>query len=103
MNVFEKYPDIDIRYEVASNEYSIYINGELVANEKGDSCPYMGSTIYESCENHVNEICAEIKRNEKSMQDEILAEVLLGQAEIIANQSAQDEVLAEMLLNSLEV
>ena len=34
---------------------------------------------------------------------DILAEILLTQMEILANQNAQDEVLAEMLLNSLEV
>lgn len=36
-------------------------------------------------------------------QEEIQAEILLNQAEIMANQSSQDEVLAEILLNSLEV
>lgn len=40
---------------------------------------------------------------DKVTQDDILAEILLTQAEILANQNAQDEVLAEMLLNSLEV
>ena len=36
-------------------------------------------------------------------ETDILAEILLCQAEILANQNAQDEVLAEMLMNSLEV
>ena len=40
---------------------------------------------------------------DKVTQDDILAEILLTQVEILANQNAQDEVLAEMLLNSLEV
>ena len=41
--------------------------------------------------------------NRPISQEEIQAEILLNQAEILANQSSQDEVLAEILLNSLEV
>lgn len=40
---------------------------------------------------------------EEITQEDILAEILLTQVEILANQNAQDEVLAEVLLNSLEV
>lgn len=36
-------------------------------------------------------------------QEEVQAEILLNQAEILTNQNSQDEVLAEILLNSLEV
>lgn len=35
-------------------------------------------------------------------QDEINAEILLNQSQIIATQNAQDEVLAEILLNSVQ-
>lgn len=35
-------------------------------------------------------------------QDEINAEILLNQAQIMETQNAQDEVLAEILLNSVQ-
>ena len=95
MNIFEKYSDMDIEYSISGDEYSIYINKELKATQKYPEFPYMGSDIEESCINHIDIICSEIKRNEPT-QEEI-------QAEILSNQSSQDEVLAELLLNSLEV
>ena len=102
MNIFEKYNDINIEYSISGDEYSIYINKELKATQKYPEFPYMGSDIEESCINHIDIICSEIKRNEPT-QEEIQAEILLNQAEILSNQSSQDEVLAELLLNSLEV
>ena len=70
-----------------------------------------GLTCEEVCIKHVDALINEIREQERKQaeldklptQEEILAEILLGQAEILANQSVQDKVLAEVLLNSLEV
>lgn len=83
--------------------YTIEVNGiieeECILNENMTiDDVYNGALVIGNCKYG-------IKTEEEYIptSDDILAEILLGQAEIIANQSAQDEVLAEMLLNSLEV
>ena len=102
MDIFDKYNDMDIELNINGDEYSIVINGDIVAKQKYPNFPYMGNDIEESCINHANMICAAIKRQAPT-QEEIQAEILLNQAEILATHSSQDEVLAELLLNSLEV
>ena len=73
------------------------INGVRYSFEEFDN----GSVIKRPY--HRMEICEDTKVEPPINQEDIMAEILLSQAEILANQNAQDEVLAEMLLNSLEV
>ena len=75
------------RYEVEENGYMYIVeeeNGEQVAK-------YLKSEQMEA------------PVNEPTERELFQAEVLLSQAEILANQEAQDEVLAALLLNGLEV
>ena len=75
------------RYEVEENGYMYIVeeeNGEQVAK-------YLKSEPMEA------------SVNEPTERELFQAEVLLSQAEILANQEAQDEVLAALLLNGLEV
>lgn len=88
-----------ISYDVNENGYIIYENNKKVVMESGPDFPYGGDTAEEACINHIKAVF----EDKETLLEEVLAEVLLGQAEIIANQTAQDEVLAEVLLNSLEV
>lgn len=96
----KNYSDI-ISYDIIGDGYAIYENDKCVFMITTSDFPYDGETVEDACINHIKaEFC---KADKESILDDILAEILLGQAEIIANQTAQDEVLAEVLLNSLEV
>ena len=75
------------KYETEENGYTYIVeeaDGEIIAK-------YLKSEP------------AEDVPEEPTEQELFQAEVLLSQAEILANQEAQDEVLAALLLNGLEV
>lgn len=99
-----------IEYIIYDDSYKINLENCFVECDS-ESTPFKDTDIESACQMHIDMICDELDEQERKQaelskpptQEEILAEVLLGQAEIIANQAAQDEVLAEMLLNSLEV
>lgn len=103
-----------IEYTINDNNYSILIDNNIIECDI-NTTPFKGIDIKTACHMHIDDICYKLeieeeKRimineglNKPTTQEEIQAEILLNQAEILANQNAQDEVLAEMLLNSLEV
>lgn len=105
-----------ISYMINDNEYEINISGlnhTIVCNL--ETTPFKDVDFEIACQMHIDMLCDELNKAEEEQrlkeeelnrdptQEEIQAEILLNQAEILSNQSSQDEVLAELLLNSLEV
>lgn len=101
--VIKEYRGKTIEYTAHDNYYEIVIDNNIYTSNALELGVFGEISVEEKCLEHIDKILDELEGYVEPTQDEILAEVLLGQAEIIANQSAQDEVLAEMLLNSLEV
>lgn len=88
-----------VYYYISDDRYEIAINGETV--KTGDVSDNINPEELERI--IYNIIVDREKLNTPPTQEEIQAEILLNQVDILANQNAQDEVLAEVLLNSLEV
>lgn len=99
-----------LNYSIFNNYYSISINNINIECTI-DTTPFKDIDLENACKMHIDMLCNELDEqdrlqqelNKPITQEEIQAEILLNQAEILANQNAQDEVLAEVLLNSLEV
>lgn len=83
------------------NEKVLTINGDKYLISTYDNGAISKKRLVEK-KDEIEDIASEIIDDCLS-QEEIQAQILLNQAEILTNQNAQDEVLAEVLLNSLEV
>lgn len=83
------------------NEKVLTINGDKYLISTYDNGSISKKRLVEK-KDEIEDIASEIIDDCLS-QEEIQAQILLNQAEILTNQNAQDEVLAEVLLNSLEV
>ena len=105
-----EYRGRNINFTIYEESYNINING-IAYNYTIETIPFKDIDIETACRLHIDKICDELDEEERKQktlntpptQEEIQAEILLNQSEILANQNSQDEVLAEILLNSLEV
>lgn len=103
-------------YYINDSTYKIDIYGlEDTVECTKETTPFKDVDLETACLQHIDMLCDKLDEEDREQrlkeeelnrpisQDEIQAEILLNQADILANQNAQDEVLAEVLLNSLEV
>lgn len=102
---------VEYKIDRDENKYIIDIDGNHIECTS-ETTPFKYIDIETACRMHIDMIFNELydkerikneELNKPISQEEIQAEILLNQAEILTNQNSQDEVLAEILLNSLEV